>query len=138
MKTHKNRDEERKQNKNIIQVKFNSINPIHQTNANRIIIITTNDVQCETSVKCIRESSIESISKLFEIANQVEKSSKQFVIKFRYYEMNPQPNTFSILSIIIVMKIKNRIEDKDEHSQRLEILNQNTNSTLLGVDPSID
>ena len=47
------------------QIKFDSINTIHQTNANRIITITTNDVQCESSVKCIRESSIESISKLF-------------------------------------------------------------------------
>ena len=36
------------------------------------------------------------------------------------------------------MKIKNRIEEKDEHSQRLEILNQNSNSALLGVDPWID
>jgi len=33
------------------------------------------------------------------------------------------------------MIIKNRIEEKDEHSHRLEILNQNSNSTLLGVDP---
>ena len=36
------------------------------------------------------------------------------------------------------MKIKNRIEEKDEHSHRIEILNQNSNSTLLGVDPWID
>ena len=36
------------------------------------------------------------------------------------------------------MKIENRIEEKDEHSQRLEILNQNSNSTLFGVDPWID
>ena len=32
-----------KQNK--IRIKFNSINPIHQTNANLIITVTTNDVQ---------------------------------------------------------------------------------------------
>ena len=36
------------------------------------------------------------------------------------------------------MKIANRIEEKDEHSQRLEILNQNSNSALHGVDPWID
>ena len=36
------------------------------------------------------------------------------------------------------MKIKNRIEEKDEHSQILEILNQNSNLALLGVDPWID
>ena len=36
------------------------------------------------------------------------------------------------------MKIENRIEEKDEHSQRLEILNQNSNSALHGVDPWID
>jgi len=36
------------------------------------------------------------------------------------------------------MKIKNRIEEKDDHSHRLEILNQNSNSVLLGVDPWID
>jgi len=36
------------------------------------------------------------------------------------------------------MKIENRIEEKDEHSQRLKILNQNSNSALLGVDPWID
>ena len=36
------------------------------------------------------------------------------------------------------MKIKNRIEEKDEHSHKLEILNQNSNSALLGVDPWID
>ena len=69
MRKHKNKYEETQQSKNKIQIKFNSINPIHQTNANRIITVTTNDVQCESSVKCIRESSIESISKLFEIAN---------------------------------------------------------------------
>ena len=44
--------------------RFNSPN-----NANRIIIFTTKDVQRESSLKCIRESLIESISKLFEIAN---------------------------------------------------------------------
>jgi len=33
------------------------------------------------------------------------------------------------------MKIKNRIQEKDEHSQRLEIVNQNSNSALLGMDP---
>jgi len=44
MQKHKNRDEEIEQNKNRIQLKFNSINPIHQTNANRIIIVTTNNV----------------------------------------------------------------------------------------------
>jgi len=33
----------KKQNKT--QIKFNSINPIHQTNANQIIKITMNDVQ---------------------------------------------------------------------------------------------
>jgi len=33
------------------------------------------------------------------------------------------------------MKIENRIEEKDEHSPRLEILNHNSNSALLGVDP---
>ena len=36
------------------------------------------------------------------------------------------------------MKIKNRIEEKDEHSQRLEILNQNSNLALLGVHLWID
>ena len=36
------------------------------------------------------------------------------------------------------MKIENRIGDKDENSQRLEILNQNSNSALLEVDPWID
>jgi len=36
------------------------------------------------------------------------------------------------------MKIENRIEEKDEHSQILEILNQNSNPALLGVDPWID
>ena len=36
------------------------------------------------------------------------------------------------------MKIENRIEEKDGHSHRLEILNQNSNSSLLGVDPWID
>ena len=45
---------------------------------------------------------------------------------------------FSILSIFIIMKIENGIEEKDEHSHRLEILNQNSNSDLLGVDPWID
>jgi len=34
MRKHENRDEETKQNKNIIQIKFNNIIPIHQTNAN--------------------------------------------------------------------------------------------------------
>ena len=36
------------------------------------------------------------------------------------------------------MKIENRIEEKDEHSQKLEILNQNLNLALLAVDPWID
>jgi len=36
------------------------------------------------------------------------------------------------------MKIGNRIEEKDEHSQRLEMLNHDSNSTLLGMDPWID
>jgi len=36
------------------------------------------------------------------------------------------------------MKIENRIEEKDEHSQKLEILNQNSKSALLEVDPWID
>ena len=35
------------------------------------------------------------------------------------------------------MKIENRIEEKDEHSHKLEILNQNSNSALLNVDPWI-
>ena len=34
MRKHENKDEETKQNKNIIQIKFNNIIPIHQTNAN--------------------------------------------------------------------------------------------------------
>ena len=89
MQNHKNKDEETKQNKNIIQFKFNNINPIHQTNANGIITVTTNDVQCESSIKRIKESSIESIPKLFEVANQVGKSSKQSMIKFRNQEINP-------------------------------------------------
>jgi len=37
-----------------------SINPFQQTNANRNITVTTNDVQCESSLKRIRESLIES------------------------------------------------------------------------------
>ena len=45
---------------------------------------------------------------------------------------------FSILSIFIIMKTKYRIEEKDEHSHRIEILNQNSNFFLLGVDPWID
>jgi len=36
------------------------------------------------------------------------------------------------------MKSENSIEEKDEHSQRLQILNQISNSALLGVDPWID
>ena len=36
------------------------------------------------------------------------------------------------------MKIENKIEEKDEHSRRLEILNQNSNVALLGVDHWID
>ena len=36
------------------------------------------------------------------------------------------------------MKFENRIGEKDELSQRLEILNHNSNSALLGVDPWID
>ena len=69
MRKHKNRDEEIEQNKNIILIKFNSINLIHQANANQIIIVTTNDVQFERSFKCTRDSSIKSIPKLFEITN---------------------------------------------------------------------
>jgi len=69
MRKYKNRDEETEQNKNRTQIKFNRINPILQTNANWIITVTTNDVQCKSSVKCIRDSSIESIPKLFEITN---------------------------------------------------------------------
>ena len=42
---HKNKDEETEHNKNRIRIKFNSINPIHQTDANWIITVTTNDVQ---------------------------------------------------------------------------------------------
>ena len=82
MQKYKNRDKETGQNKNRIQFKFNNTNPIHQTNVNRIITVTTNGVQCESSVKSIRENSIKSISKLFEIANLVGKSSKQSVNKF--------------------------------------------------------
>jgi len=36
------------------------------------------------------------------------------------------------------MKIENKIEEKDEQLQKLEILNQNSNSTLLRVNPWID
>ena len=36
------------------------------------------------------------------------------------------------------MKIENRIGKIDEHSQKLEILNQNSNLALLGVDPCND
>jgi len=36
------------------------------------------------------------------------------------------------------MKNENRIEEKGEHSQRVEISNQDSNSALLGVDPWID
>ena len=37
------------------------------------------------------------------------------------------------------MKIENRIEEEeDEHSHKIEILNQNSNSALLGLDPWID
>jgi len=36
------------------------------------------------------------------------------------------------------MKIENRMEEKDEHSHIIKILNQNSNSVLFGVDPSID
>ena len=42
---HKNKDEETEHNKNRIRIKFNSINPIHQTDANWIITVTTNDLQ---------------------------------------------------------------------------------------------
>ena len=58
MQKYKNRDKETGQNKNRIQFKFNNTNPIHQTNVNRIITVTTNGVQCESSVKSIRENSI--------------------------------------------------------------------------------
>jgi len=34
MQKSKNKDEETEQNKNRTQIKFDSINPIHQTNAN--------------------------------------------------------------------------------------------------------
>ena len=33
------------------------------------------------------------------------------------------------------MKAENRIIEKDEHSHKIKILNQNSNSILLGVDP---
>ena len=69
MQKYKNKDEEAEKKKNRMQIKFNSINLIHQTNANQIIIVIMNDVQCESSVKCIRDSSIESIPKLFEITS---------------------------------------------------------------------
>ena len=36
------------------------------------------------------------------------------------------------------MKNENRIEEKEEHSQRIEKPNQDSNSALLGVDPWID
>ena len=36
------------------------------------------------------------------------------------------------------MKIKNKIEEKDEHSKRLTILNHNSNLALLGMDTLID
>ena len=62
MRKYRNRVEETTQNKNRTQFKFKSINPVHQTNANKIITVTTNDVQCESSLKCIRESSIESLN----------------------------------------------------------------------------
>ena len=57
---YKNKIEDIKQNKNKIHFNIKSINPIHQINANRIITVTRNDVQCESLLKCIRESSIES------------------------------------------------------------------------------
>jgi len=60
VKIYKNKIEETKQHKKKIQFKMKSINPIHQTNANRIITVTTYDVQRESSLKCIKESSIES------------------------------------------------------------------------------
>ena len=69
MQKYKNKDDEAEKKKNRMQIKFNSINLIHQTNANQIIIVIMNDVQCESSVKCIRDSSIESIPKLFEITS---------------------------------------------------------------------
>ena len=47
MQKRKNKDEETEQDKNNTQIKFDSINQIHQTNANLIITVTTNDVQCE-------------------------------------------------------------------------------------------
>ena len=59
MQKRKNKDEETEQDKNNTQIKFDSINQIHQTNANLIITVTTNDVQCESLVKCIRKNSIE-------------------------------------------------------------------------------
>ena len=51
MRKYKNNVEETTQNKNKTQFKFKSINPIHQTNENRILTITTNDFQCESSLK---------------------------------------------------------------------------------------
>jgi len=36
------------------------------------------------------------------------------------------------------MKIENRIEEKDEHSHKIEIQNLNSSSALLGVNPWID
>jgi len=69
MRKYKNRVEETEWNKNRTQIKFDNINQIHQTNANQMVIVIMNDVLCESSVKCIRESSIQSISKLFDIAN---------------------------------------------------------------------
>jgi len=52
--------------------------------------------------------------------------------------MNPKPNSFSIPRLFIIIKIEIRIEEKDEHSHGIEILNQNSNSSLLGLDPWID
>ena len=65
----KNRGSKKNTYENRILIKFNSINLIHQANANQIIIVTTNDVQFERSFKCTRDSSIKSIPKLFEITN---------------------------------------------------------------------
>ena len=44
MQKYNDKDEETEHNKNIIQIKFDSINQIHQTNASRIITVATNDV----------------------------------------------------------------------------------------------
>jgi len=69
----------KKQNK--IQFKIKSINPIHQTNTNRIITVTKKVVKCESLLKCIRENSIASISKLFEIEFRIEEDKDETFTK---------------------------------------------------------